>query len=262
VESLEQLDLDRALAFYRERFADASGFRFAIVGNFTLESIRPLVETWIGGLPAEGRRDAWRDVGVEAPQGVVRFEVKKGIEPKGRVAIHFHGDAEWSPLEEHQVASLASVLRIRLREVLREDLGGVYGVGVSGSISHYPRQRRHVSISFGCDPLRAGELRAAALQEIESLKAAGPQETYVEKVREAQRRERETDLQRNAFWIGEIVSHEMDGLDPREILKYDGLVAAVTRNSLQEAARRYLDTTRYVEGVLLPEGAAEPAEGR
>jgi zinc protease len=144
------------------------------------------------------------------------------------VQIRFHGDAPWSPKEDHIVGSLAEALRIRLREVLREDLGGAYSVGVSGGISHYPRERFALSISFGCDPQRADELIAAALAEVERVKSEGPGAAHVDKVREAQRRGRETDLERNPFWIGEIVSHEIDGLDPREILQYDELVAAVT----------------------------------
>ena len=92
-ERLAQLDLDSALAFYRERYRDASDFLFTIVGNFDVESIRPMVEQWIGGLPASGRQDEWRDVGVERPDGVMEFEVRKGIEPKSSARITFHGQA-------------------------------------------------------------------------------------------------------------------------------------------------------------------------
>jgi zinc protease len=263
VETLEQLELDRALAVYRERFADASDFRFTIVGNFSEDSIRPLVETWLGGLPATNRRESWRDPAVEPPLGVERFEVRKGIEPKSRVEVHFHGEAPWSPLEEHLIDSMADVLRIRLRELLREDLGGVYGVRVSGNISHYPRQRYRVTISFGCDPARVDELVAVVMREIDALKSEGPDPSYVDKVREAQKRERETDLERNGFWADALTGHEIDGTDPREILRYDEMIAAVNVRSVQEAATRYLDTSRYVQGVLLPVGdvSQTPASG-
>ncbi len=260
-ESLKQLDMEQALAFYRERFADASDFVFTLVGNFDVTSIRPLVEKWIGGLPSSGRQESWRDVGVRPPDGVVTFEVEKGIEPKSSVRIVFHGEAEWSPLNNHILSSMAEVLRIRLREVLREDMGGVYGVRVSGRISRDPVQRYSFTVSFGCDPERVDELVAALFEELETLKADGPGDDYVSKVREIQTRKRETDLEKNGFWAGSIEFHERYGLDLADILHYDKFVDAVTTDSVHDAARRYLNTERYVKGVLHPEALAEADAG-
>ena len=137
-EMLEEIDLERALAFHRERFADAAGFTFVIVGAFDPETLRPLVERWLGGLPASGVEESWRDVGVERPDGTVEIEVAAGLEPKSQVRLVLHGPAAWSREESHLIGSLAAALQIRLREILREDLGATYGVGVSGSISSRP----------------------------------------------------------------------------------------------------------------------------
>ena len=58
-ETVAQWNLEKSLAFYKARFADASHFTFVFVGSFTPESIRPLVETYVASLPAT---DAKRDV--------------------------------------------------------------------------------------------------------------------------------------------------------------------------------------------------------
>jgi len=253
VERLLELDAGQALAFCDQRFADASDFLFTIVGNFELEGIRPLVERWLGGLPAIGRRETWRDVGVEPPSGVERFEVRRGIEPKSQVRLMFHGEAPYGELDDHLATSLAEALGIRLREVLREDLGGVYGVGVNGGLSREPRQRYGMIVSFGCDPGRVDELIAAVFHEIEQFRTAGPPPEIVAKVREAQTRERQTDLERNAFWAANLEYRERHGMDPRQILDYGNFVAALTVESLRDAAGRYLDPSRYVQGVLYPE---------
>src|SRR5690606_9323895 len=81
---LEELDLGRAVAFYRDRFADAGDFTFVFVGSFDLQQIRPLVQTYLGGLPATGREETWRDVGMDPPTGVIRKTVRKGIEPRSQ----------------------------------------------------------------------------------------------------------------------------------------------------------------------------------
>ncbi|HET7712273.1 MAG TPA: insulinase family protein [Thermoanaerobaculia bacterium] len=252
VEDLAKIDLDRAIAIYRDRFADGSDYTFTIVGNFTLDQIRPLVTQWLGGLPSIQRRETWRDVGIREPAGVVKFDVRKGIEPKSSVRITFHGDAKWSVMENHLLVSLAEVLRMRLREELREEKGGVYGVGVSGAVSRRPKEEYTFNVNFSCDPARVDELVAVLFSEIEKLKNS-PSSDHVQRVREGQTRRREIDLKENGYWLNVLEYHVANGIDPREILKRDQLIAAVTDESMKTTARKYLNTGQYVMGVLYPE---------
>ncbi len=257
VERLAELDLDTAFRIYRERFADATGFTFVLVGNFEPAAIQPLVLRWLGGLPAAGRIDEWRDIGVHYPDGQVRFEVAKGLEAKSQVRLMLHGVAQWNRQAEHDLGALAAALRIRLREVLREDLGGVYGVAVSGDITPRPRQRYTFAVGFGCAPENVGTLLAAVFAEIAALKEAGPSASIVERVRESERRELEVRRRENGYWSNALEYVYDLGLDPRVLLDEDKLIDRVTVENLQAAARRYLDTSRYVLGVLKPE--APPA---
>jgi zinc protease len=187
-------------------------------------------------------------------------KVEKGIAPRSTVRLVFHGDAQWSLDESHRLQSLAEILRIRLREELREDRGGVYGVGVSAGLSRWPEEEYTFNISFSADPARVDELVAAVLEEIRKLKAEGPVEDYVSRVHEMQRREREVELKQNGFWASQLEYLSMNGLDFAEIGRYDQRIAAVTRDSMRAAARKYLDETRYVLGVLDPEKAAPATE--
>jgi len=95
LELLDEMDLATSMAVYRDRFADAGDFSFFFVGNFTLEQLEPLVRTYLGGLPATGRQETWRDVGIEPPEGVVEKTVYRGIEPKSRTQIVFTGPFAW-----------------------------------------------------------------------------------------------------------------------------------------------------------------------
>ena len=95
-ETVAQWNLEKSLAFYKARFADASHFTFVFVGSFTPESIRPLVETYIAALPATRGNETWRDIGVTAPRGVIEKTVEKGIAPKSEVAIVFGGPFEYN----------------------------------------------------------------------------------------------------------------------------------------------------------------------
>ncbi len=259
-EMLDEIDLDRALAFHRQRFADAAGFTFVIVGSFAIEPLQPLVETWLGGLPARGAEETWRDVGVVRPEGMVEVEVAAGLEPKSQVSLILHGPAVWSREERHLFGSLTDALEIRLREILREDLGATYGVGVGGSLSRRPRQEFSLSIGFGCSPERARDLLETVIAELAEVRASGFAEETVAKVREQQRRAREEALKQNGFWLGALTDAYRTGLDPAVILDYDPLIAAVTRDSLLAAAGRYLGTERSVRAILFPEEEPPPAD--
>ena len=251
-EMIERLDLDASFAFYQDRFADASDFVFYFVGAFAPEEMRPLVERYLGGLPSLGRVETWRDVGIDPPGGVIEKVVRKGLEPQSQTRIVFAGDAEYSRQEEMAISALADVLDIRLRELLREDLGGTYGVGVSGSLSHRPDQEYSVRISFGSAPERAAELGAVVFEEIERLQQEGPDAETVEKVRETQRRTRETQLEQNRYWLGRLQRVDQLGMDYGYVTTYE-FIEGWTADQVQEAALRYLRDDRYVKVVLYPE---------
>ena len=91
---LELIRLDTAFDHYKDRFADASDFTFLMVGNFEIDSIRPLVESYIGGLPALDRDETWRDVQAVPVDGPQLVEVSKGLEPKSQVRLFWTGPAE------------------------------------------------------------------------------------------------------------------------------------------------------------------------
>jgi zinc protease len=247
-----QMDLRSSFNIYRDRFADASDFTFVIVGNITPEQLRPYVLQYLGSLPALRRNEHWRDIGARPPKGVIQKTVHKGIEQKSQVEIVFTGPFDWSQANRYTLNSLSSALEIRLREILREEKGGTYGVSVSGSTEQYPVPAYSFRIAFSCAPERVEELSKSMFAEIERFKEAGVDESYVLKVKETQRRERETDLKTNGFWLSYLRFYYQNGEDPENINRYDALVAKLTAGALQDAARRYLDMKNYVDVVLYP----------
>ncbi|MFB0515644.1 MAG: M16 family metallopeptidase [Candidatus Neomarinimicrobiota bacterium] len=254
---LDEMDLEKSYNFYKDRFADASDFIFVLVGNFDLDEIKPLIQTYLGGLPSLNRDETWKNVGVSPPKGVITKKLHKGIEPKSLTQIIFTGPFEWSRQNRYELGSLARVLRIKLREVLREDLGGTYGVGVWAAPSHYPVERYRLTVNFGCDPERVQELTDVVFEQIDSLKTYGTTMKYLTKVKESQRRERETNLKENEFWLDIIESYDYNGEDFRGILKYDELADALSMEAIQSAARRYLVIDNYVRVSLYPEKVSE-----
>jgi zinc protease len=223
-ERLAQVDLDQALAFYRERFADFGDFTFLFVGALDTDEFKPLVERYLGSLPSSGRDETWRE-----------------------------GPFEYDRPNRLLLGATADVLDIMLREVLREEMGGTYGASVSATPTRIPVERYGVRISYGVEPERLDELTAATFAVIDSLSTHGASADNLAKVQETRRRSRETDLEENGFWLAAISGYDRDGQPLEDILELDPLLDGLTAEGIGEAARRWLDPDRYVQVSLLPE---------
>ncbi len=257
---VEKADPDKALAFYKDRFGDASDFTFAIVGAVDLAKLRPLVETYLASLPAKGRVEKEKDLGVRPVGGVVKKSWALGQEPKARVSMLFHGDEPWTRDKERDAYVLGRVLSIRLRESLREDLGGVYGVGVGGSLARGPHQARSFTVSYGCDPGRVDELVKATQAELAAVAKNGVGQDYLDKVKQAFLREREVQLRSNRVWSNWLLNARRYNDDPTIILDPSGMLARINVEHLKAAAKRYLDGKQYYEARMMPEAGAAPAK--
>ena len=254
-EIVKEMDLQKSFAFYKDRFADASDFTFVFAGSFELGAIKPLVEQYLGSLPSIRRKESWRNVGITPPSGVVEKVVRKGIEPKSQVDLVFTGVLTYDVASRVALDALSIVLETRLRETLREALGGTYGVQVNANASKIPEARYSVTIDFGCDPKRNEELVKALFREIEQLKASGPTAKEVDDAREALMRGYESDLAQNNRLVASMTGVYEDGEDLSAFFGLPSLYMQLTPAAVQDAMRRYLDTKNYVRVTLLPETA-------
>lgn len=248
LESVGRVSLDRTMAIYRDRFADASGFTFIFVGNIDLQRFKGFTETYLASLPSTNRHETWKDLGISFPNGVQTKTVTYGREPKSHVRIVFHGAETYSPVTSHDVSTLADVLGIRLRETLREDMSGTYGVKVTGGISRRPKQEYVITIDFGCAPENADKLVKATFDEIARMQREGVGDDYLNRVREIKKRTREVQVNDDGYWLKRLESLYTFNDDP----KAAEAPPRTTSDRIRDTSKKYLDTKEYVLGVLKP----------
>ena len=249
------LDYARAMEIYKERFADASDFTFSFVGNFDEDKITSFIQTYLGNLPTIDREEDWKDLGIDPVKGVVKERFEKGEAPKTNVHMYFHGDYKYNVENNYIMNSTLAYLRIKLREALREELGGVYGVRLSGGGSKKPKENYGIVISFNADPPMTDTLIQEAKRVIQSAIEEGPNDLDMTKVKETQKQGRVKNLKENRFWQRRInTAHEEDkNFDEILLSTLEKRIEGLTAAQIQEAISTYFDYDDYMEFIMDPE---------
>ncbi|MBN1415770.1 MAG: insulinase family protein [Bacteroidales bacterium] len=251
VEDIEKINFDRVFEIYQDRFDDASDFTFFFVGAFNVDSIKPLIETYLASLPSERKIDTWRDMGIRAPQSTVDTAIYMGNDPKSMVALYMEEAEPWTPEASHMFGSLNSLLDIRYIDILREEMSGVYGFELDINLVKVPYEHYELALYIPCSPENTDKLTQAALDEIRKIQKEGVSEEDVAKVREAERRQKERELKENNPWIGNLVEVYRYN-DPGRISQYQERIDQITSETLKNTAEK-INLNKYVRVVLYPE---------
>ena len=251
--TVDEWNLDKSLAFYKDRFADASNFTFVFVGNFDVATKKPMVEKYLGSLPAIHRKETWKDVGARTAPGVIEKRVEKGLEPKSMAAIVFSGPFKFEQTNRVAIRAMSEILENRLREAIREELGGTYSITANSGYQKNPNSEYTIAIEFGCAPERTDDLVKRVFQEIERFKSAGPTDKQVNDEKEALLRDFETNSKENGFLLGQLMSRYQSGEDPAGLWSVPEYYKKIDASMIKEAARLYLDANNYLKVTLFPE---------
>jgi zinc protease len=252
--TVDQWDLAKSMAFYKARFGDASNFTFVFVGSFTVDAIKPLVETWVASLPATHANETWRDAGIVPPTEIVDTTIQKGIAPKSQVAIVLSGPFEYDGPHQLAFRTVTLLLQSRLTDAIRQELGGTYSITVNPDADKFPRPTYSVRIEWTCDPARTAALVQRVFEEIAFVRTTSISPRQLTAIREGLMREYEQNSQDNRYVLAQIARAYEDGdAEHAAVEKQPERIAALTAAAIQQAARTYLDTRSYVKVTLMPE---------
>ncbi|WP_452219663.1 M16 family metallopeptidase [Lacinutrix salivirga] len=251
-EKLDEANYDLAFKKYQERFADASDFHFYFVGNIDEAKLAEYASTYLASLPSTNSNENYKVSSFRPLTGQHTKIIEKGEDQKSAVRITYHGPTTYNEKEAHAFNSLAEVLTIKLVEKLREEEGGVYGVGARASINKVPYGWYRFNISFPCGPENVDKLKDATLAEVEKLINEGPTEKDLEKTKKAQILDYKENLKKNRFWLSALKNADYEGYDVAKTLKFEEAINSLTKEDLQNVAKKYL-TQGYILGIHNPE---------
>ena len=249
---IESLDLQRVLEVYRDRFSDLGDSRWVITGDFDLNRVKRLAQTYLGTLPAGGRQEHWRNVVAAPSPEDAGATIYQGQAERSLASLLYTGDTDTTLRTRLRLRVLEKILDIRLREVIREERGGSYSPYAVASISREPTPRFSVRIAFTADPQRVQELQAAARQLVDEVRSEGPSADNLTKAKEQLARNYEVDSQGNSYWLETLLDSDSHLNAARIALRYQTVLNGITAEEIQQAAQDFLRDDHLAQIVLYP----------
>ncbi|HSC39546.1 MAG TPA: insulinase family protein, partial [Chitinophagaceae bacterium] len=254
--TLAKVDYDTILRLYKERFGNAADFTVFITGNIAEDSVRPLVETWLGSLPTTHTTETIRDYGYYPPKGIIKKHFTAAMKtPQSTVTIGYTGTLPHTIQTQVLMRCLSGVLQIAYTDRMREKEGGTYGASVSGQIDKYPTSRFILQVNFDSDPAKKDKLVSIAYDEINQIIKNGPSADYLNKVKENLLKSyHEQSAEKNAtYWSTQSWLLYVYSYDSR--LDYEKLVSETTPAAIRDFAKQLVGQGNLIEVVM------DPADG-
>ena len=252
-ERLLKANYDRIFEIYQERFSNAADFQTVIIGNMSLDELRPLICKYLATLPATGRHTGtdWSHVPQLVKQDAAHVFKKKMSTPLANVSIFYAADVEFTPKNDLVLDFLKRCLSIAYTDSVREEKGGTYGVSVDFELDRDDKPTATFRISYNADPSRYEELNPIIYQQLRNIAERGPEPTSMQKVSEYLVKQYGQAAITNDYW-NYIVWHQLD--DDADFDKdYCEMCRQLTAHDVQQMAQRLLQSGYRVEVTMLSE---------
>ncbi|MEG1634427.1 MAG: insulinase family protein, partial [Rikenellaceae bacterium] len=148
-DNIDKITLDGVKRVYTKKFDGVDGMTFNIIGKFNIDSIKPLVTKYIASLPKGVRREII-DMKYDQLKGNKTVEFKQEMEvPKTSVYIKYSGnEIDYNLKNIVTLQFLSDILNIRYTEIIREEKGATYGVGVGNNLKSEPKNEFSLMAMF------------------------------------------------------------------------------------------------------------------
>lgn len=252
-EIFTKVSLQQMEEIYRNRFADAGDFIFFIVGNVDEETVKPLVEKYIGSIKDNPRKESWKDNHVNMPKGKTSREIQIPLQTaKSTVIIAYNTPFKYKPKNNLMLSVLRDILKLRYTEEIREKEGGTYGVGVSSGSSRIPQNEKSLQISFDTNPEKADYLKSIVYKEIDKIIASGPTQEDLDKTVKNILKEREQLKPNNSYWMGVLVGYYQNKVNSDLPKNYEDILKKLTTNDIKKFAKSFFAKPDVLDVVFKP----------
>ena len=251
-EMIDQIDYNRIMEMYKDRFKEAGDFTFLFVGNINLEEAKPLIETYLGGLPTINHKENFKDIKLDIQKGARKNLFEKQMEtPKATVLNIISGNCPFNLKNSLLMTMLSQIMDMVYTETIREKEGASYGVGTVGQIN-YPKEEAIFQIVFDTDPTKREKMEQIVMTELQKVAQEGPRPEHLAKVKEFLLKKHIENSKENSYWLGQLDSYYWNNTDMNT--DYEKLVNEMTMEDVKNFTKALLDQGNIIEVTMTAEG--------
>ena len=251
METLENANLQTVESNYRKLFASAAGSVMVITGDVDVETLKPLVEKYIGSLPKGKKTKGIKDLAPRIIKGENIKTIKTDMETPKSTVVEVYSDYRPYTVKDDVLARAVSYVLDQIYvDTMREDEGGTYGASSSASAGLEPEPMYIMQVAFECKPEMADKLRAMARDEFRKLAENGPTDEQFSRTLENFKKNVPENRISNSYWMNNLVRFAKFGFDYDK--EYEEAVASLTKEGIKEAARRLYESGNFLEFAQMP----------
>ena len=256
IDMLKEANFKDIQKIAKDRFSDASDFKFFFVGNIDLKTFKPLVEKYIGGIPSSYRNEKWRNLHIKAPEGIIQKDVFAGKSSKSLSYIDFHGDFKFKLKNAITLDLIDKILTDRLLKNIREKSSEVYSIYADGSVSKFPEPEYQISVVYGSGPENVEKIQNQVFDQIKNLQQVKPTNDELSKAKKNLLRKRETSIRDNSFWLSYLKNGFLynEGCF-KSVDRYQKKIKGFTTGDIKNGACKYFDFNNFYRISLKPADA-------
>ena len=251
LDDLVNLKANAILKLYEDRFSDLNNFHFVIVGDAKVEQIEKLISKYLANLPVKNRVENHSTTAYAHPKGDVVITKYYNTENKANVSVQYTGKVLFDVKNNLKSMIASNILSIRLRNLIREEKSGVYGISVNAELVHELKDEVLTTIKFVCDPKRKDELLSSIYSAIDKFLKDGVSDDELKKLKKMIHLEYKTQIDKNAFWVEGIMASRRFNTPLNNIIEFPNIIDSITVDDIKTISNSLFSKDRLVS-VLMP----------
>ena len=250
---LSQVNFDRAVQIYKERFANPADFTFFFVGNYDEKEMKEYVELYLGSMKTDSKKENYNlSVLKPLPEKATTQTIYAGSEQQGYMGMYISNPIEWNYKNSIIADMIGEALDIQFVRIVREKMGDVYSPMVQMGASKLPNPELTLLILLGCDPVKTDKLADASLKILNDFKKKGPDNKSLELVKKQMTSTRDKNIQTNRFWLSYISNKVVQDEPLTNPNEYNAMVNSITKKDMIEFMKKYFKPEIYTRADMHP----------
>jgi zinc protease len=252
--NVEALSAAKAQAWF-ERLRASAPIEVAVVGDMRIEAVRPLIEKYLGSLPARARSADY--LGklrfLHRLPGPLSRQVEVGTVTPQAIAIAGFASCDGKNAADSRALALAgNILTSKLIKRVREDLSLVYSISANNTPAWIYQDGGRFGSGAPCDPANAPKVVDEIMRMFKEFSAAGPTDEELANGKKQIANHLDESMREPSYWWGILGSYDLQGHDLGEEKRVKEAFASLTKEQVQQVFQKYFTPARTYQVIAVP----------